>query len=102
MYSVRSHGRSPTLWAALLMTALGAGACASGAGGDGDVMPGQELYPRVYMDGTFFGDIDALSRISSDALTSIEFIDGRDATTRFGTGNVAGVIELHSRGLDTR
>jgi len=68
-------------------------------GADQDVLPGQEIYPRVYMDGSFFGDINGLTQIPVDALESVEFIDSRDATTLYGTGNMAGVIELHTKGI---
>lgn len=69
---------------------------------DGDVLWGQETYPRIYLDGAYFGDLDALTDMPTDGLASVEFIDAREATTRYGTGNMAGIIQMHSLGLQDR
>jgi len=60
------------------------------------------VYARVYMDGSFFGDIDALRTIPADDLEAIEYVGARDATTLYGTGNLGGVIDLHTRGREIR
>ena len=69
---------------------------------DQDVLPNQEIYPRVYLDESYFGDLDALRQFSAQDLESIEFIDAREATTRYGTGNTAGIIMLRTPALGAR
>jgi hypothetical protein len=36
--------------------------------------------------------VRALQNVSIDRVSRVEFIDSRDATTRFGTGHAGGVI----------
>jgi hypothetical protein len=38
------------------------------------------------------GELRTLQNVSVDQVERVEFIDGRDATTRFGTGHGGGVI----------
>lgn len=52
---------------------------------------GREL-PAVFVDGTRFGEIDSLRNLNVSDIVQIEFLDARDATTRFGTGYPAGAI----------
>ncbi len=51
----------------------------------------------VYVDGMRRGDVDALSIIRLDEVTEIRFLDGPDATTRYGINVGGGVIEVVTR-----
>jgi hypothetical protein len=57
---------------------------------------GQDL-PRVVMNGSLMGGVDNLRSIQVGDLTSMRFRNGRDATTRYGTGYGGGAIELSTR-----
>lgn len=48
----------------------------------------------VYLNGVKAGGVEVLRRVEAAAVTEIRFIGGRDATTRYGTGHGAGVIEV--------
>lgn len=54
-------------------------------------------YPVVYVDGLFRGGIDELHSLPAMTLESIEYISPADATTRWGTGHMAGVIHVTTR-----
>ena len=54
-------------------------------------------YPKVYVDGIRRGDLNELRGIPAEEVASINFVSPADATTRWGTGHVAGVIELTMR-----
>lgn len=54
-------------------------------------------FPHVIMDGILLGDINTLRDLRIDNVLEFHFISARDATTRFGTGYMAGVIEIISR-----
>lgn len=58
-------------------------------------------YPTVYVDGMRYGTIDALRAIPATQIASIRLYRSWDATTRYGTGNMGGVIAITTR-LDTR
>jgi outer membrane receptor for ferrienterochelin and colicin len=51
-------------------------------------------YPEVFVDGRPFGSLDALSQFTTESIEEIRFISGPDATTRYGTGYPAGIIEI--------
>jgi len=53
--------------------------------------------PIVYLNGSRYGDLRSLQRLSVNDIEEIRFINARDATTRFGTGVQAGVIAVESR-----
>ena len=53
-------------------------------------------YPQVFMDGVQIGNIEILKDYRMDGVRELRFIPARDATTRFGTGYLAGVIEILS------
>jgi hypothetical protein len=53
--------------------------------------------PVVYVDGSRRGSIEELERISVSDVEEIRYLPARDATTRFGTGHAAGVIEVRTR-----
>jgi hypothetical protein len=48
--------------------------------------------PIVYVQGIRHGPIRSLQNMNIDRVRRVEYLDGRDATTRFGTGHGAGVI----------
>jgi hypothetical protein len=48
--------------------------------------------PVVYLDGVPFGELEALRGIQTANVHEIRFINGRDATLRWGTNHGAGVI----------
>jgi len=48
--------------------------------------------PVVYLHGVRHGDLSTLRQFNLDQVRRVEFLDGRDATTRFGTGHGGGVI----------
>lgn len=54
---------------------------------------GREL-PAVFTDGTRFGEVDSLYNLTVSDIVEMEYLDSRDATTRFGTGYPAGVIMI--------
>lgn len=51
----------------------------------------------VYLDGTRMGDRESLRSVRTENLASLEFLDARRATNRFGAGHVHGAILLHTR-----
>lgn len=55
-------------------------------------------HPIVYLDGLRLGGIDELRRIRAVELVRIEYLNGGDATIRFGTGHKGGALLLTSRG----
>jgi len=56
--------------------------------------PGESSYPRVYTDGQSWGDIDSLRSLASMTVRAVRYYSASEATTRFGTGHNAGVIEV--------
>ncbi len=46
----------------------------------------------IYLDGTRMGGPDELQNISSTNIDTMQFLDARMATLRFGSGHVAGAI----------
>jgi hypothetical protein len=57
----------------------------------------QEGEIRVYMDGVSVGGLDDLRNIHPDNIESIEFLDERRASFRFGPGHEHGVILVTTR-----
>jgi hypothetical protein len=53
--------------------------------------------PNVYLDGMQFGPTASLRNIPAITVASIRLYRPWEATTKFGTGNAAGVIEVISR-----
>jgi len=49
---------------------------------------------QVYLNGTPIGGVDALHQIPVGEVRAIRFLNGRDATTRYGTNHGGGVIEV--------
>ena len=54
-------------------------------------------YPTVYVDGMAFGPIATLRTISALQIESIRLYRSWEATTRFGMGNMSGVIEITTK-----
>lgn len=54
-------------------------------------------YPAVFVDGRPFGGIESLNQFGTEAIQELRFISASDATTRFGTGYPAGIIEVVTR-----
>ena len=54
--------------------------------------------PVVHMNGSQIGGLGQLRSISASTLSQIRYQNGRDATTRYGTGYGGGVIEMTTKG----
>jgi hypothetical protein len=52
---------------------------------------------RVYLDGSFYGNADAVGQLRVSDVEEIRFLDAREATLRFGTGHTVGAILVSSR-----
>jgi outer membrane receptor for ferrienterochelin and colicin len=48
--------------------------------------------PIVYVSGIRRGELRTLQNVNIETVSRVEFVDARDATTRFGTGHAGGVI----------
>jgi hypothetical protein len=57
--------------------------------------PGEE--PTVFLNGAELGGLESLRSVQASSLFEIRYLNGRDATTRYGTGFGGGAIELRSR-----
>lgn len=64
----------------------------------GNTSVSQETDVVVYFDGVRMGEREALREISSTNVESLEFLDARRATARYGEGHVAGAILVRTRG----
>jgi hypothetical protein len=53
---------------------------------------------KVYLDGSLLGGPDHLRRISTQSIGSIRYLDGIDATQRWGLDHGSGAIVVSSRG----
>jgi hypothetical protein len=53
--------------------------------------------PIVYVDNIRSGGLDALRMIRAESVSEIRYINAADATTRFGTGHMAGAILVRLR-----
>lgn len=58
---------------------------------------GETARPKVYVDNVSYGDLAALSNLSANQVLEIRFVNSRDATTRWGTGHMGGVILVTTR-----
>ena len=54
-------------------------------------------YPTVYLDGQEFGPIASLRSIPASQISTIRLYRSWEATTKFGTGNMGGVIAITTR-----
>ncbi len=53
--------------------------------------------PVVYVDGMQYGSLDVLWQFPASRIQTIEYIPARDATTRWGSGHMGGVIMLTTK-----
>ncbi|MFQ5703639.1 MAG: hypothetical protein ACE5HT_06425 [Gemmatimonadales bacterium] len=53
--------------------------------------------PPLFIDNVRAGDVDRMQSIMIETVLEVRFIPPRDATTRWGTGYPAGVIEVIQR-----
>jgi hypothetical protein len=51
-------------------------------------------YPQVYLNHQRYGDLQSLRTLDVNGITEIHYYNGTEATTRFGSGNVSGAIEV--------
>ena len=54
-------------------------------------------YPTVYVDGQEFGPMSTLRNIPASQVATIRLYRSWEATTKFGTGNMGGVIAITTR-----
>ena len=54
-------------------------------------------YPTVYVDGQEYGPIGTLRNIPASQVATIRLYRSWEATTKFGTGNMGGVIAITTR-----
>jgi len=54
-------------------------------------------YPTVYVDGQEFGPLSSLRSIPASQVSVIRLYRPWEATTKFGTGNMGGVIAITTR-----
>jgi hypothetical protein len=60
--------------------------------GSASIVSPESTEPVVYVSGIRRGEPRTLQNVNVDQVSSVQFIDARDATTRFGTGHGGGVI----------
>ena len=65
--------------------------------GETSVLGTSSPYPTVYVDGLRYGDIDALRTIPASQVATIRLYRAWEAMTRFGGGNMGGVIAITTR-----
>jgi len=54
-------------------------------------------YPTVYVDGQEYGSVTMLRNIPASQVATIRLYRAWEATTKFGTGNMGGVIAITTR-----
>lgn len=54
-------------------------------------------YPTVYLDGQQYGPLGSLRNIPASQVSTIRLYRSWEATTKFGTGNMGGVIAVTTR-----
>jgi hypothetical protein len=59
--------------------------------------PDQTEFPIVYLDGQRFGEIGILKSMPLERVIAIRSLSASDATTKYGTNNTSGVIEVVTR-----
>ncbi len=53
-----------------------------------------EVPAHVFVDDTYYGDIQTLSSIPASNLSEVRFYQGYEAQYKFGSGHMGGVIQL--------
>jgi len=56
-----------------------------------------DVAPNVYLNDTRMGDISTLHDIPTDNIVTIKYWNDKESQTRFGVGNVSGVIQVTTR-----
>ena len=54
----------------------------------------EPAYAHVFVDELYFGPLQSLNQISSNEIERIEYLSALDATTRYGTGYLGGIIRI--------
>jgi len=54
-------------------------------------------YPTVYVDGQEYGPLSSLRNIPASQIATIRLYRSWEATTKYGTGNMGGVIAITTR-----
>ena len=54
-------------------------------------------YAHVYVDNLPYGPLESLYDISTNMIDQINYLSSLDATTRYGTGFMGGIIHVHTR-----
>ena len=62
--------------------------------GQTSITNGAASYPVVYIDEIRHGGLPSLNRIPTSEILRLEYFNTADATTRWGTGHTAGVINI--------
>lgn len=55
------------------------------------------MYPAVYLNGVYYGDVESLKSLYVSDIRDISYIDPQEATIMFGSGHVAGVIMVNTK-----
>lgn len=58
---------------------------------------GESVQPKVYVDNVEYGTMGQLSNVNASQIREIRFLSARDATTRWGTGHMGGVILITTK-----
>jgi hypothetical protein len=58
---------------------------------------GESVQPKVYLDNVEYGAMSQLSNVNATQIREIRFLNARDATTRWGTGHMGGVILITTK-----
>ena len=54
-------------------------------------------YAHVYVDNLAYGPLESLYDLSTNMIEEINYLGSLDATTRYGTGFLGGIIHVHTR-----
>jgi hypothetical protein len=63
----------------------------------GSTSLGRETTIKVYLDGSLLGGPDQLQQIAASSISSIRFLDGNEATQRWGLDHGQGAIVVSTR-----
>ena len=58
---------------------------------------GESVQPKVYLDNVEYGTLAQLANVNASQVREIRFLNSRDATTRWGTGHIGGVILISTK-----
>jgi hypothetical protein len=59
--------------------------------------PRSTMYPAVYMDGAYHGELETLKTLYVSDVQDIRYIEAQQATIMFGTGHAAGIIMVNTK-----